>query len=131
MVWDLILKSENSSYEPHKWLYFMLHQVHMSKNGFSRVPNRFLKNFSDNVGRCFGTEIKCFVSKEHFRTFLWSFPGILKQFERIEKNHHFSFFWASESSILWRIWPFLSTKKVENFFFKINEINRKSAPQTF
>ena len=39
------LSLKNSSYEPHKWLYFMLPQAHMSKNGFSRVPNRFLKNF--------------------------------------------------------------------------------------
>ena len=69
---------------------------------------KFFLAMSEGV---FGAEIKCFEFTEHLGTFLWPFPGILKQFEKIEKNHHFSIFLASTVSNLWRIWPFLSIKK--------------------
>ena len=61
----------------------------------------FQKLFSNDLWVCSGVEIKCFESPEHFRTHLGSFPSILEQFEKIEKNRIFSIFhgfWGTKCS---------------------------------
>ena len=46
-------------------------------------------------------EMKCFESRERFGSHLGPFPGILKQFEEIEKKLHFCIFhgfWGTKCS---------------------------------
>ena len=76
-------------------------------------------------------ETKCFESRERFGSHLGPFPGILKQLEEIEKSWIFKFFRSKVKQFIKDLGIFESKKKIENFFFKNNKINRKSAAQTF
>ena len=115
-TWWLSLK--NSSYEPQKCHIFMLAQAYISKNGFSRCQNRFLRNFSWQCMKVFWVRNKVF--------WVWRTPQYLSMiiswhFEAIwrnrKKSSFFNFF-ASLASNLWRIWAFLSIKNFWKLFFQ-------------
>ena len=113
------LSLKNSSYDLHKCHIFMLPQAHMSKIGFSRCQNRFLKIFFWQCLKVFWGGNKVFrvhrTPRNLSMTISWQFEAIWKN---RKKSSFFNFFGFTVKHFVKDLAIFEHEKKLKTFFSK-------------